>query len=165
MWVVVPAAAQEVTKETVPGISNFSRLETIAACSGAIQKAAAPEIKKMGYVSIINLRETSEAGANVEEEAAAAKAAGLRYFHIPFDAASPDPAAADKFIEIITTEGAQPAFIHCALGGRAATMWFIKRLVVDHWDQDRAEKEAAALGMNSAALKQFAVRYARAHKR
>jgi uncharacterized protein (TIGR01244 family) len=161
----VSATAQEVTKETFPGISNFSRLESIAACSGAIQKAAVPEIKKMGYVSIINLREASEAGANTEEEAAAARAAGLRYFHIPFNAASPDPAAVDKFIEVITTEGTQPAFIHCSLGGRAATMWFIKRLVVDHWDLDRAEKEAASLGMNSASLKTFAIRYAQTHRR
>jgi len=44
-------------------------------------------------------------------------------------------------------------------------MWFIKRLLVDHWDTDRAEKEAAALGMNSATLKEFAVTYAQTHKR
>ncbi len=112
------------------------------------------------------MQEASEAAANVEEEEeAAAKAAGLRYFHIPFSARSPDPAAADKFIEVITSKGAEPAFIHCFGGGRAATMWFIKRLVVDRWDEDRAEKEAAALGMNSAALRGFAVTYARTHMR
>jgi len=165
VWLAVPAAAQDVIRETVPGITNLSRLETTAACSGAIQTAAVPEIKKMGYVSIINLREASEAGANIEEEESAAKAAGLRYFHIPFNAASPDPAAVDRFIEVITSKGTEPAFIHCSRGGRAATMWFIKRLLVDHWDTDRAEKEAAALGMNSATLKEFAVTYAQTHKR
>ena len=41
----------------------------------------------------------------------------------------------------------------------------IKRLVVDHWDVDRASKEATALGMTSAALKQFAIDYAQTHKR
>jgi hypothetical protein len=44
-------------------------------------------------------------------------------------------------------------------------MWFIKRLVVDHWDVDRAAKEATALGMTSPTLKQFAIDYAQAHKR
>ena len=160
-----PVGAQKVTKETLPGVTNLSRLETTVACSGAIKPGSVPEIKKMGFVSIINLQEASESSANVEAEAAAAKDAGMRYFHIPFNAASPDPTAADKFLEAITTRGTEPAFIHCAAGGRAATMWFIKRLVVDHWDEDLAAKEAADLGMTSPALKHFALTYAQTHKR
>ena len=148
--------AQEVTKENVDGITNFHRLTTTVACSGAIKPEAVPDIKKMGFVSIINLREASEDGANIEGEGQAAKAVGLRYYSIPFNAMNPDPAAADKFLDAITTKGTEPAFIHCAGGGRAATMWFIKRMVVDHWDVDRAAKEATDLGMNNPKLKQFA---------
>ena len=162
---VMPIRAQEVTKETVDGITNFNRLETTVACTGAIKATAVPEIKKFGFASIINLRQPSEAGADLEGEAAAAKAADIRYYSIPFSATSPDPAVADKFLEAITTKGSDPAFIHCAGGGRAATMWFIKRLVVDHWDVDRAAKEATALGMTSPTLKQFAIDYAQTHKR
>ena len=65
----------------------------------------------------------------------------------------------------ITSRGAEPAFIHCAGGNRAATMWLIKRLAVDHWDVERATEEAAALGQTSAALRQFALDYAQSHKR
>jgi uncharacterized protein (TIGR01244 family) len=166
LWIAAaPARAQEVTQENVEGITNFHRLETTVACTGAIKPQAVPEIKKMGFVSVINLRQASEAGADLEGEAAAAKAAGLRYYNIPFNAAHPDPAAADKFVEAITAKGSEPAFIHCAGGGRAATMWFIKRMVVDHWDVDRAAKEATALGMTSPTLKQFAIDYAQVHKR
>lgn len=161
----IPAQAQEVTKENVDGIVNFRRLETTVACSGAIKPGALPRIKQMGFASVINLREPSEPGANVEEEGTAAKAAGLRYYSIPFNSSSPDPAAADKFLEAITTKGTEPAFIHCAGGGRAATMWFIKRVVVDHWDADRTLKEATDLGMNSPKLKQFALDYVQTHKR
>ena len=160
-----PARAQEVTKENVDGVVNFRRLETTVACSGAVKPAALPNIKKMGFVSVINLREPSEPGANVEEEGVAAKAAGLQYYSIPFNSNSPDPAAADKFLDAITTNGTEPAFIHCAGGGRAATMWFIKRVAVDHWDSDRALKEATDLGMNSPKLKQFAIDYVQTHKR
>jgi protein tyrosine phosphatase (PTP) superfamily phosphohydrolase (DUF442 family) len=78
---------------------------------------------------------------------------------------SPDHAAADKFLDAITTKGTEPAFIHCAGGGRAATMWFIKRVVLDHWDTDRALKQATGLGMNSPELKQFAIDYLQTHKR
>jgi len=166
VWLAAtPVRAQEVTSETVDGITNLHRLETTVACSGAIKATAVPEIKKFGFASIINLREASEEGANLEEEAAAAKAADIRYYSIPFNSNTPSAAAADKFIEAITAKGSDPAFIHCARGGRAATMWFIKRLVVDHWEADRAEKEATALGMTSPTLKQFAVDYAQAHKR
>jgi uncharacterized protein (TIGR01244 family) len=158
-------AAQQVTKETVPGVANFARLETTVACAGAVKVEAVPEIKKMGFASIINLRQASEPGADIDAEAAAAKTAGIRFYHIPFNGQSPDPMAADKFLDAITSKGSEPAFIHCAGGNRAAAMWLVKRLAVDHWDADRATAEATALGLTSPALKQFAYDYAQTHKR
>jgi uncharacterized protein (TIGR01244 family) len=159
------AAAQQVTKETVPGVTNFARLETTVACGGATTAAAVPELKKMGFASIINLRVPTEQGANIDEEAAAAKEAGIKFFSIPFNTASPDPAVPEKFLQTLTTPGNEPAYIHCASGNRAAAMWMIKRIAIDHWDADRAGTEAAALGLTNATLKQFALDYAQAHKR
>src|SRR3954453_11166105 len=77
------AAAQQVTKQTVPGVTNFAKLETTIACGGATTPQAVPELKKMGYASIVNMRLANEPGENVEEEGDAAKAAGIKYFHIP----------------------------------------------------------------------------------
>jgi uncharacterized protein (TIGR01244 family) len=122
-----------------------------------------PEIRKMGFVSIINLRLAKEPGADVEKQAAAAKAAGLKYFHVPFDG-SPDPKAADAFLGAITSPGAEPAFIHCGGGNRAATMWLIKRLAIDKWDVDRATEEAIALGQTNVAMRQFAIDYAQSRR-
>jgi uncharacterized protein (TIGR01244 family) len=156
--------AQQVTKAEVPGIRNLARLETTVACAGAITTEAIPEIKKMGFVSIVNLRLASEQGADVEKQEAAAKAAGLRYFHVPFEG-KPDPVAAGKFLDAITTKGAEPAFIHCAGGNRAATMWLIKRIAVDRWDVERATAEATALGQTNPTLRQFAIDYAKANQR
>jgi uncharacterized protein (TIGR01244 family) len=161
----VHTMAQNVTKESVPGVTNFARLETTVACAGATKVEAVPEIKKLGFASIINLREASEPDANVDGEAAAAKAAGIRFYHVPFNGQKPDPEAATKFLDAITARGSEPAFIHCAGGNRAAAMWMIKRLAVDHWDADRAAAEATALGLTSGALKQFAIDYAQSHKR
>ena len=159
------AAAQQVTKPTVPGASNFAKLETTVACGGATTPEAVPEIKKLGYASIINLRLPSEPGANVEGEEAAAKAAGIKFFSIPFSGQSPDPKVADQFLATVTAKNNEPAYIHCAAGNRAGAMWMIKRLVVDHWDTDKAFTEATALGLTSPALKQFAIDYAQTHKR
>src|SRR5688572_4561316 len=161
---VVALGAQQVTKEEVAGIRNLSRLETTVACAGATEVEAIPNVKKMGFVSMINLRQASEPGANVPQAQAAAKAAGLNYIHIPFDAAAPDPAVADRFLEAIKQPGNQPAYIHCASANRAAAMWFIKRVQVDRWDSDRAMKEAEALGLSSAPLKQFATNYVSTRK-
>ena len=161
---VAMLGAQQVTKEEVPGIRNLSRLETTVACAGATEIEAIPNVKKMGFVSMINLRQATEPGANVPQAEAAAKAAGLKYIHIPMDAAAPDAAVADRFLDAIKQPGNQPAYIHCASANRAAAMWFIKRVQIDRWDNDRAMKEAEALGLSSAPLKQFATNYVTSHK-
>ena len=154
--------AQQVTKDSVEGIRNLARLETTVACAGTVTTEAVPEIKKMGFASIINLREAGEPGADIEKEESAARAVGLRYYHVPFNGTKPDPKSADQFLTAITSAGAEPAFIHCAAGNRAAAMWLIKRLVIDHWDAERATAEANALGLTSSALRQWAIDYAKA---
>jgi len=112
VWFAASAATAQVVKENVDGIRNFARIESTVACAGAITVDAVPRVKKMGYSSIINLRLATEPGADVEAHAAAAKVAGIQYFHIPFSASSPDPAAVDAFLKAITTPGVAPAFIH-----------------------------------------------------
>ena len=99
-------------KQDIPGIRNFAKIETTVACAGAITPSAIPQIKSMGYASIINLRLPTEQGADIDGNIAAAKAAGIPYYHIPFSAATPDPAAVDTFLKTITAPGVQPAFIH-----------------------------------------------------
>jgi uncharacterized protein (TIGR01244 family) len=158
------AQSQTVTKETLPGVTNFAKLDTTIACAGATTPAALAGLKQMGYASVINLREASEAGAEIDAEAAAAKAAGINFIHLPFNTAMPDPAVADKFLIAVTDKKNQPAFVHCASANRAAAMWMIKRMVVDKWDADRAGTEAAALGLTNGALKMFAMNYAAAHR-
>ena len=109
--VAAPAGAQ-VVREEVPGIRNFAKVESTVACAGAIRPGAIAEIKKMGFASIINLRLETEEGADIDGNIAAAKAAGIPYYHIPFSGASPDPAVVDTFLKTITARGAEPAFIH-----------------------------------------------------
>jgi uncharacterized protein (TIGR01244 family) len=121
------------------------------------------EIKKMGYKAVFNLRLPNEPGADIEGEAAAARAAEINFIHLPFNGAMPDPAVVDSFLKAITQPGNQPAFIHCASGNRAATVWFIKRVLIDKWDNDRAMAEASQLGAISQPMKNFAIDYIRSH--
>ena len=105
----------------------------------------------------------SEQGADVDAEAAAAKAVNINFVHLPFNVASPAPDLVDRFVAEVSKPANQPAFIHCAAGGRAAALWMIKRVQVDHWDQARASEEATALGLTER-LKTFAVNYIDTHQ-
>ena len=107
-----PAEAQQVTKGQMDGVRNLSRIESTVACAGAITPAAVAAIKADGYGAIINLRLASEQGADIEGHTAAAKAAGIRYIHIPFSGTNPDPAAVDAFLAAMRSPGVEPAFIH-----------------------------------------------------
>ncbi len=162
---VANVAAQDVTKAAVPGVTNFAKVESTIACAGATTAAAVPEVKKLGYKSIINLRQASEAGADVEAEAAAARQANIKYVHLPMNSASPDPAIVEQFLQAVADPAGQPVFVHCASGNRAAALWMIKRMVVDGWDNERASAEASALGLTSPALKTFAQDYAASHRK
>ena len=160
MMTTTAIAQSNVTREDVEGITNFARIETTVACAGAITPESVAEIKRMGFSSIINLRQASEEGANVEAEAEAAEVADIRYIHLPFGGDPLDPSVADRFLEVITAPETQPAFIHCAGGGRAAMMWALKRVEVDGWDVDQAMEEATALGLSpTSRLRDFALEY------
>jgi uncharacterized protein (TIGR01244 family) len=156
------AFAQQVTKKDIPGISTFAQAETTIACGGATRPEAIREIAKMGFKSVINLRLASEQGAQVEEEGEAVKAAGMRYVHLPFDAQNPDAHLIDNFIVAVTAPANQPAYVHCAAGGRAASLWMIKRVLADGWDEQRALTEANALGLNDR-FRPFALNYIHSH--
>jgi len=158
-------AQSPVKKDSVPGITNLAQIETTVACAGAVTPAAVAEIKKMGYKSIVNLRLATEQGADIEGETSAAKTAGINFIHLPLNAAMPDPAVVDSFLKEVSQPGNQPVFIHCASGNRAAALWFIKRVVVDKWDNDRAMSEASQLGNISQPMKTFATEYIQSHKK
>jgi uncharacterized protein (TIGR01244 family) len=165
LFLATAAMAQQVTKETVAGITNFSKVGTTIACAGATTPEAIGEVKKLGYAAIINLRQANEPGADIEAATAAAKTAGIKYVHLPFNTAAPDPAIVEGFLKAVTDPANQPVFVHCASANRAAALWMVKRMNVDGWDAEKAGTEAAALGLTNAALKTFALDYAKAHQK
>jgi uncharacterized protein (TIGR01244 family) len=163
--VSVLCAQSKVTKKNVEGVTNFAEVESTVACAGAATPASMVAIKNMGYKAVFNLRLPNEQGADIDNEAIAAKAAGITFIHIPFNGAMPDPFVVDNFLKAIAQPGNQPAFIHCASGNRAATVWFIKRVIIDKWDNDQAMAEASQLGAISQPMKSFAMDYIQSHKK
>lgn len=152
-------------KETLEGVRNFTVVDATVACAGATEVAAIPTIAARGYKSIVNLRLAAEAGAAIDESAAAAKAAGITFIHLPFDHSAPDMAVADAFIKAVTDPANQPVFIHCASANRAAALWLTKRMLVDKWDEAKALEEAKLVGLTSEALQKFALEYVAARRK
>ena len=157
-----PAAAQ-VTKQELAGVRNYSRVDATVGCGGQVDPAAMAALKKEGYVSVINLRQPSEPGADVDAGRAAAQKAGLKYIHLPFNAAAPDTKVVDSFLAAVADKQNQPVFIHCGSANRVGAVWMIKRAVQDGWPVEKARAEGEAIGLSSPQLVTFATEYIKAH--
>jgi uncharacterized protein (TIGR01244 family) len=155
----------QVQKKEIAGIVNYSRVDATVGCGGRVSPAAMAGLKSEGYVSVVNLREATEPEANIDAGRAAAQAAGLKYIHLPFNAASPDSKVVDSFLAAVYDTSNQPVFIHCGSANRVGGLWMIKRALRDGWDIPRAQAEAEAIGLSSPQLKAFATDYIKTHKR
>lgn len=158
-------AAQGLRKETREGIRNLTIVDPTIACAGATEVTAIPGLAKLGYKSIINLREATEPDVAIDESRAAATAAGMKYIHLPLNNAKPDPAVPDAFIKALADPSNQPAFIHCASAGRVGAMMMAKRMLVDGWTEARASEEATAIGLTNPAMRQFVLDYVASKKK
>ena len=155
----------QVTKVEMPGIRNFSRVDATVGCGGAVDPTAMAALRKDGFVSVINLRVATEAGADVDASRAAAQTAGLKYIHLPFNVAAPDSKVVDSFLSAVADKGNQPVFIHCGSANRVGGMWMVKRVLQDGWPLDRARTEAEAIGLNSPQMAAFATEYINTHRK
>jgi len=162
--VAVPVFAQ-VTKQERAGIVNFSKVDAVVACGGATETSALEGLAKDGFKSVINLRQATEANANIEQNAAKATELGLKYIHIPFNTQKLDPAVIDKFLAAVADKSNQPAYVHCGSASRVGSVWLAKRVVQDGWTVEKATEEAKAIGLRGEALEKFALDYIAAHKK
>ena len=159
------AAAQSSQRETLPGVRNYTRVDATVACAGAPDLQAFADIKRLGFAAVVNFRQAGEPGADIEAEAAAVRSVGLKYIHLPFAAASPDPAVVEAFLAAVADPANQPVFIHCGSANRVGGMWLIKRVLLDKWDIEKATAEAETIGLGNPALRQFALDYVRTHQK
>jgi len=158
------APPQPPAKDAVAGVRNFTKVDSTVACGGALSPEAFEALKQAGYKSIVNLRAASEPGNDVEAAKKAAEAAGLKYFHLPFVPATPDPTMLDEFLKIVVKPENQPMMLHCASGGRASMFWAVKRVMIDGWPVEKAMGEWPDLSKNaSQQTRAVSLDYLKAH--
>lgn len=153
------------TKQERAGITNFTKVDAVVACGGATETAALDGLAKDGFKAVINLRLATEAGANIEQNAAHAKSLGLKYLHIPFNGQQPDPKVVDQFLASIADKSNQPVYVHCGSASRVGALWMVKRVLQDGWAVDKATEEAKLIGLRSQPLEVFANEYINSHKK
>lgn len=155
----------QVQKKDFPGIANYSRVDASVGCGGRTTPAAMSALKQEGYVSVINLRLATEPEADIEGARAAAKAAGLKYIHLPFNASAPDTKVVDTFLAAVADKSNQPVFIHCGSANRVGGLWMIKRALGDGWPIEKAQAEGEAIGLRDAKLTAFAAEYIKTNRK
>jgi uncharacterized protein (TIGR01244 family) len=158
----IAVAAQKMERT---GIVNYTKVDAVVACGGATDTSALEALKNDGFKAVINLRQASEAGANIEANAAQAKALGLKYIHLPLNGQSPDPKVVDAFLAAVADKSNQPVFIHCGSASRVGAVWLVKRVLQDGWPVDKATEEARMIGLRSAPLEEFAKKYIADHQK
>jgi uncharacterized protein (TIGR01244 family) len=149
--------------QDAPPIRNFLQVTPQFCTGGQPRVEHMAKLKADGVVSVLNLRLPSEHRA--EEEAAAARQAGLKYFNIPVAFGNPTDANADEFLRLTDEPANRPMFIHCTAAIRVGTFWMIRRVMRDGFTYDAALEEARKIGLVQAPhLEEFARKYIETHK-
>jgi uncharacterized protein (TIGR01244 family) len=114
------------------------------------------EYKKLGVTTVVNLRTAEEMKMAGIDEAAAAKAAGLKYVNVPIGATPPtDSDLARVYAELLKAPR-EKVLLHCASSNRVGMVWAIFRGTQQKVAPEEALAEGKAAGLKSAALEKFA---------
>lgn len=169
---VVVAAAAMAAEES---IRNFLRLNEQICTGGQPTPEELEKLKGEGVRGILNLRRPTEkqtlvpGGEPIPYDAAAeaeqAQQLGLRYFNIPVDGEAPTDAQVGEFLRITADAENRPLFIHCSSANRVGGFWMIRRVLVDGWSVEEAEKEARRIGLRNPKTEAFARDYIARHSK
>jgi tyrosine-protein phosphatase SIW14 len=129
------------------GVVNFHEV------NDRVYRGAQPSLKgfgelaKLGIKTIIDLREP---GKRAETEQKAVEAAGMQYIHIPLNGYhAPTSDQVTKLLGLLNNDSSGPVFVHCRRGAdRTGTIIACYRMTHDHWDNQKALKEAQSFGMS-----------------
>jgi len=162
-WIFLALLVSTALLAARPAVSEIDKFNWVSyhfATGGQPTVAQIASLKQEGFRTIVNLREPSEYDAAAEE--AAAKEHGLTYVNIPVKKDAPKAEQVDVFLKLVK-EARPPVFIHCATANRVAAFWMIRRVLVDRWDVEDAEREAKVAGLKTENMKEFALDYIRGH--
>ena len=157
-------AGQVAATPAAPDIRAFLKVTPEFCTGGQPRPEHFAALEADGVKAVLNLRQPSEHRA--DEEQAAVKAAGLKYFNVPVNYQQPSEASVDEFLRITDDTANRPMFIHCTAAIRVGAFWTIRRVLRDGMTFEAALEEARKIGLRDAPhLEQFARSYIASHKK
>src|SRR5436190_5429844 len=129
-----------------PGIPKFQSVNERIYRGGQPSREGINHLAKIGIRTVVDLRGGNDHSA---EEEKLVEAAGMRYVHVPMNALSaPTDQQIVKVLDLLDDSSAGPVFIHCKRGAdRTGTAIACYRIRHDHWDNQKALKEARMTGL------------------
>lgn len=127
-------------------LPNFRRVDDLLFRGGQPKPGGFARLARLGVKTVVNLRDDDERAISEGEEA---RAAGLRYYNVPFGRLGrPSDAEVERVLQLIGAPENQPVFVHCRRGAdRTGLVVAIYRMTHDGWTAERAQEEANHLGM------------------
>jgi uncharacterized protein (TIGR01244 family) len=160
---VLAWSGQQSGLQELPPIRNFLQVTPEFCTGGQPRIEHFAKLKADGVKAVLNLRQPGEHRA--EEEQAAVKQAGLKYFNIPVSVSDPQDAQVAEFLKLTDDPSNRPMFIHCTAAIRVGAFWMIRRALRDGWTIDAAREEARKVGLTTAPhLEEFARAYIERHR-
>jgi uncharacterized protein (TIGR01244 family) len=109
------------------------------------------QLKREGYVGVVNLRNDGEPEQplSTSEEGAKVRALGLKYLHYGVGAgalAEPGVTAVCDFIDA-HAQGAGKVLVHCRKGGRAAAILLLQQARAKDWKAGEVFSNGKAMGL------------------
>jgi protein tyrosine/serine phosphatase len=129
-----------------PGVPNFHQVNEHIYRGAQPTNEGWQSLAKLGVKTVIDLRREDEYSANTE--ARAVEAAGMRYVNVPMNGILP-PEDEDISKVLALLDSGKPTFVHCKQGkDRTGTVIACYRMLYDHWQNNKALKEAESYGMH-----------------
>ncbi len=134
------------TPTALKNLPNFHKVNDQLYRGGQPKEAGFAELKRMGIVTVIDLRDDDERAL---KEKAIVESAGMRFINIPLDSwGRPDIKVIDEIISHIKAAENHPVFIQCKRGrDRTGMVLAIYRMTTDGWTSKHAGDEAEKYGI------------------
>lgn len=155
---------QKAGSPATDSIVNFSRPRSWAATSGQPTPEGLEWIAKQGYRAVINFR-TNREGVDIAAEADHARRLGMNYIHIPTPFPELPDEAVDKFLAAVADPKNRPVYIHCTTANRVGAFWMVYLVTQEGLSVEKAQEEAARVGLKNQKLIDAARNYLSRHAR
>jgi protein tyrosine phosphatase (PTP) superfamily phosphohydrolase (DUF442 family) len=119
-------------------IRGYRQASPDLATSGQPREDQLPAIAAAGYDVVVNLALHDDPRYSLPDEAAAVRALGMEYVHIPVPFQAPAPGDLSAFFRVMDAHRGRRVWIHCAANYRVTAFLGLYRRLRDGWPHDRA---------------------------